>query len=257
MRLLGDEKMKTCIVILIGLALIPAIAQAVPTFQVYVNGGTAGSLGGDEDTWFTSLSSFDLVVVGAFSSNTMSLSDVTLVASAPQGQTGTLIVNGATLQTSKTPVQDGYYNPNANADTDILTNIAGIDGYSTKSFLPASQDNHYPFQNNVSDFVLFSVGDFSNEGAIHDYNADNGSTSLSGSGQEKVFHIETSGFDWLHFDVYGYETTARGNNLRSTWEDNPNSHDSTYTTPTVPAPSALILAGIGLSCVWKTRKQWK
>lgn len=28
-------------------------------------------------------------------------------------------------------------------------------------------------------------------------------------------------------------------------------------TPVVPAPSALMLAGIGLSCLWKTRKQWR
>ena len=34
-------------------------------------------------------------------------------------------------------------------------------------------------------------------------------------------------------------------------------HRQSQTPPVVPAPSVLMLAGIGISCVWKMRKQWK
>ena len=39
---------------------------AVPVFQVYIEDAVADTVGLDEDTWFTTSSSFDLVVAGAY-----------------------------------------------------------------------------------------------------------------------------------------------------------------------------------------------
>ncbi|MDO8301608.1 MAG: choice-of-anchor N protein [Sedimentisphaerales bacterium] len=213
---------------------------AVPTLQVYIAGATAGNFGADEDTWLTGNSSFDLILVGAYGPHTQSLQSATLVASVPQGQTGSITVNGAPVLTTGT-------------DADILTNVAGNDGYATKSFQPDNFDNHYPFQSDVSDFVLFDAGSFSNSDPVHNYDADSGTISPnSGTGQEKTFAVSISGFDYVHFDVYALETDLLGRSkLVSTWQINPGSHDAAFNSPpsVVPAPGALLLSSIGAGLV--------
>jgi hypothetical protein len=259
--------------IVIALALIVLISQstlAIPTFQAYIEGATAGTWGNDEDTWLTTSSSFNLIVVGAYGPDTLEpLSEVTLVLSVPQGDTGTISITGgdvgATLLTVKEPVPSTiYYNPNADADIDLLTNVAGDDGYMTKNFLPDDQtlnNNHYPFQEGVSYFLLYGIGDFYADGEIHNYNADTSDPDYvpppiplteNSLGQEKTFSVEITGFSWVHFDVYGYETTDNGQVFHSTWDINPGSHDATY----IPAPGAILLGGIGVCLVgWLRRRR--
>jgi hypothetical protein len=41
-------------------------AMAVPTFQVYIQDGTPGTIGEDQDTWFGGGSPLELIVVGAY-----------------------------------------------------------------------------------------------------------------------------------------------------------------------------------------------
>jgi len=245
--------------------LLSACAFAVPTLQVYINGATAGTIGGDEDTWVTGSSSFDLVLVGAYGPKTTSIQYATLVASVPQGQTGAITINGATLLTSTGT--NGPGNPAANADIDVLTNVSGIDGYSTKSFPPDTFNNHNPFQNDVSDFVLYDVGSFSKSTDVHDYDADSGNISLSNTlGQEKTFAVTVSGFDSVHFDMYAYETDLVGNSSKKvkttfvdtwSWDINPGSHDAAFIpgTPVVPAPGAMLLTSIGVVVVGWLRKR--
>ncbi|MDD5459814.1 MAG: choice-of-anchor N protein [Phycisphaerae bacterium] len=242
--------MKTRIFISIAVGMfVSAAALAVPTLQVYIDGAAAGNYNGDQDTWFTSDNAFDLIVVGAYGPKTTSIDYGTLVASIPQGQTGTITVNGATLLT--TLGSNGPLNPAANADIDVLTNVVGIDGYSTKVFTPDNFNEHYPFQEGVSNFVLYDVGSFSDSGPIHNYNADGGIISLEGSGEEKTFSVVVSGFDSVHFDVYAYETNNRNQEtFVSTWQINPGSHDAAY----IPAPGALLLATIGIGIVGKLRR---
>lgn len=236
---------------------------ALPTFQTYIEGATAGDFGPDEQTWLTTDPTFNLVVVGAYGPITVSLTEITLAVSVPQDETGAITISdGATLLHTRTETAvSGIYNPETDACIDVLTNEAGnpagYDGYADKDFLPAGVtfNNHYPFQNGVSDFVIYGLDDFDPLGPVHNYNADTSDPdyvpppiplTVGSLGEEKVFQVSVSGFSWVHFDAYGYETLIDGSKLfRATWSISPGSHDATY----IPAPGAVLLAGIGVAFV--------
>jgi hypothetical protein len=128
--------------------------------------------------------------------------------------------------------------------------VPGLDGYTDKSAFPSTFDNHYPFQIGVSDFLLYDIGDFEDLAPVANYDADTGLIESDGSGQEKVFEVEITGFSRVHFDVYGYGTKTNGQ-VSSDWTMNSGSHDATYlrTPPTVPAPAAVLFGGVGLVCL--------
>jgi hypothetical protein len=232
-------------------------AAAIPTLQTYIDGATAGDYGLDEDTWFSQADSFTLYVVGAYGPTTASLDEVTLLVSVPEGETGTI-----TFTTSSDyPVlisAAGINQTQEDADTDILVDIPGDDGYSAvqpDSFPPFDSNNHYPLHDDVSDYLIYDLGSFDDASTtLYDYNADDGNiTAVSGVGEQKEYTVYYTGFSGLHFDVYGLVTKESG---KQVWVQNPGSHDSTASSTQVPEPGTLLLVGAGLVGLWMGRRRY-
>jgi len=233
---------------LVTLLMVFSSAWATPTFQTYISGGTAGDVGADGETWIGQSDPFTLVVVGAYTGDTAGLSWGTLIVSVPQGETGTLTIGGAALLTGARDTGVGMI-PDGPAGLDLLSNVAGADGYENKCAV-LDLDNHFPYQNGVANFLYFDVGDFANLGPIHNYDAGSGNITLEGTGQEKTFAVSVTGFSWVHFDLGGYVDRESG---RDAWEINPGSHDATSTT--VPVPGSLLLAALGAGLVGHIRRR--
>ena len=246
-----------------GFTAVPV--YAVPTLQVWSSQGTAGTIGMDEDTWFVTEFSFDLVVVGVFNDGATSLTNVTLVVSAPQDSQGSFAIidsSGALvpLITEVGPAS-AYYNPGDDATINILDDDPAIDGYPDKDFLPTpiyddegslvfdktqgiDFNEHYPFKEGVSDFLIYDLGEFTNDGPVNNYSTEDGIEYGAGDGQEKTYSVTMSGFESLHFDVYGLADDI--------WRINPASHDTTV----IPAPGALLLGSVGMGIVgWLRRRR--
>ncbi len=233
------------------LFLLAGSASAVPTFQVYIEGAQATSVGADGSTWVTCQSPLTLVAVGAFN-NTESLQFGTLVISVSQGAVGAITVSGAAtlLTTRATPFGN---NPNGDANVNRLTNVPGNDAYGTKEALPVPFANEFPFQSDVSDFLLYDLGSFAPVAPVKDFNAGTGTiTQTSQPGEEKLFTVSVSGFSRAHFDLYGFEVKTQG---AGAWEINPGSHDSSFyaVCPFIPAPGTLLLSALGAGLVSRLR----
>ena len=147
MKILKIQTFIVAVLLFFGLA-IPVLA--VSTFQVYTP-GVAGDYGPDQDTWFTMENPFDILVAGAFGPNTKFLTDVVLLLSIPNGQTGSITVTGTGgTATPLLMTTIGTYVPNADATADII----GVDtGYYDKSFLPDS-----PVKANSIDVLTILIG---------------------------------------------------------------------------------------------------
>ena len=204
---------------------------AQPTFQVWSPDWDSISAvpNPDEDSWIVSTSNpFELWAIGAYHQEE-SLQECQLLASFPHDQVGSITITG--LNGTPDPIS--------------------IASYDTSSFFPANFNNHFPVgHDDVVDYMTFSIESFEKDiDDIYDYNADDGIVPLTPTGSRgevKEYWVEVSGFDWVHFDLYGHVIGS------DHWEMNPASHDVTF----IPAPGAILLGGIGVVFVgWLRRRR--
>jgi hypothetical protein len=232
-------------------------AWASLIFQTYIDGGTAGDKGSDQDTWFSGDNPFDLYVVGQYQGNVSSIDNAWLVVSILEGEMGTIGFD-TTSSGDAAPVlitstaQALYGLPSSNANVDIFSG-GGNDGYAAKGdFLPGGVffNEHDPFKDGISDFLVYDLGSFGNGESVNNYNADDGTISLLPKpGEQKEYEVTYTGFSKLHFDVIGQVTDKQGTN----WEINPGSHDASA----VLEPASMLLLGTGLMGLAGLRRKLK
>ncbi len=190
----------------------PLLAQ--PTFQVWSPDWIfASDYGTDQATWFVDSNSFELWIVCAYHQNTDALSDIRLLVSVPDGETGSIVITDVPYTGTNEPTFIGMY--------------------SDPSFFPpgANFNSHYPLDGAISDFIIYDMDPVADVGIpIFEYNADNyGSISPTNStGQVKRYLVTVSGYSWVHFDMYGRETQGIDYKWKSSWDVMPSRYDVTY-----------------------------
>ncbi len=204
--------MKKALLIAVAALLVSSSVYAIPPLQVYIDGATYVG-----DTWQIQSNDFDVLVANAWNGQRAfeptADRDVYLVIATPQGETGTILVNGVALASSA-PSFIGQVSP--------------------------SLFNHDP--NKTAVLSYYHIGNVSADGTTVDYMGPTPGTDTT-LGHESVLNIQVSGYSMVHFDAVAQEIfAAKLAGGGPTVFVNPYSHDGEM----VPEPGTLALLGTGL-----------
>ncbi|MCE5312049.1 MAG: choice-of-anchor N protein [Nitrospiraceae bacterium] len=232
------------ILIFAAVAYAPAVSEAYPALQLYIDGATYDS---GTATWSINASQFDIWVIGDLKNG--SLYDVKL--------TTTFYGTGGTISfTPKTTSK--LVDPSVPSnDPDNLLTVSGISFPHYDTGLHPVLPAHGIF-NSSSTWADFFLGDFTKKDSpIGDFMTSY-PASFSSTGQINVYEVNVSGWDRVHFDAYGFKKdgglyytdnttyellgSIKGKDIVKA----PFSHDAVGNTTSVPEPGTLILLGAGL-----------
>lgn len=238
-------------------------ANATPTLQVHGVGSTAGSIGGDEDSWLLSDEAGSLELIGSFKPGIVSIESAYLVLTTSDN-------NGA-----GNVFGSGYdkYDDSNSFESQLETIFP--DAWDSGDHL----NNHNPYGLAASEVDIYAyelsqmgIGSFANIEETMNCDADNaGATecvSAGSTGQTHTFDYDYSNVmvDWVHFDIIALVTeevvdSSGKRSWRKRWRScrsstttdtevvmNPGSHDTTWyrEAKSVPEANSLVLLVVGL-----------
>lgn len=207
---------------------------ALPTLQVHGVDSVAYDITNDEDTWLLSELTGSLELIGTFGPNIVSIENAYLVLT--------------TADSAINPFGAEY------------TQFDDSDAFAESLESGLLFNNHAPFGSSADEIETYaydlsqlsSSGSFSRLGPTKDCDADIAGTTTcedkpNSEGEIKMFDYDFSGLslDWVHFDMVALVTDDTGRRgWVSSWDINPGSHDTTWTS--VPETNSLFLLMVGL-----------
>jgi hypothetical protein len=236
------------------LALPVSEVVAAPVLQVWSpDWDLVGDFGEDEDTWLVLGNSANIQVLGEFKKEKTEITDLFLIVSAMPKEAAdgeVLLYQPDMMGTMIDPLSGSPFLTKADLDAAIYSASTAWDDSGDSVDL----NSHYPYQEAVSEFWVFALGNMENPGElpgdpIPDYNADTetpwppGDDNPNRGGDILEFFVSFDGYEGIHIDVVAL--------VDGKAKMNPGSHDVS-----IPEPATIFLIGSGLLGLglWKRRR---